>query len=282
MEETILVKKQRDILWLDSDISYTRDRGWRGHIQRDLKLSVLRHAEPGTAPRPALLWLCGGYWMEMDHNIHLSNLTPLADRGYVIVSPDYRTDRFAGWREQLRDVKAAIRWLRAHAAQYDVDPNRIGIFGESAGGHLASLAALTAGLPAFCTETQDWSQQSDAVQAACPWYGPADLAAIPVAPPLAAMLSAWLGVDTPEEIPQAAAAASPITYVTPQAPPFLLLHGTADTLVPPAQSRALYNRLCAAHVPAQLCLLEGAGHATWHFYQKPVLTRIADFFDEHM
>jgi acetyl esterase/lipase len=176
----------------------------------------------------------------------------LARDGFAVVSADYRLSGEAPFPAALDDLRSALRWLALRADELGVDPDRITVWGESAGGHLASLLALTAAEPPFPA-------------AAIAWYGPAELAG-PVrgfdpadpATPEALLLGA-----APTEVPELAGAASPVARVHPDAPPFMLVHGTADSVVPVEHSELLADRLRAAGVAVELLLVPGAEHG-WY------------------
>ncbi len=178
----------------------------------------------------------------------------LTGAGFVVVSVDYRHAPLAAWPAQIQDVKCAIRFLRAHAPQLGADPGRIGVWGASGGGQLGALLA-TAG-PAAGFDVGQYRDQSSAVQAVVDMFGPADLDHLtgqsPVTP---AIVRIAFGSSH-----ETRRSASPITYVAPGSPPFLILHGTEDELIPASQSRQLAQRLTAAGVPVTLVLVRGAGH----------------------
>ena len=113
-----------------------------GSIMTDLKMTMLRYKK-GSGTHPAIVWLCGGGWVTQDFNAHVPELIAYAEAGYFVVSVQYRLEGECRFPAQLNDIKAAIRYLRAHAKQLDIDPERIGMMGESAGGHLASLIGST-------------------------------------------------------------------------------------------------------------------------------------------
>jgi acetyl esterase/lipase len=228
---------------------------------------------------PAVVHYHGGGWRTGGRSslgpgvdaLGLSPIERLVDAGFVVASADYRLSSVAHFPAQLLDAKAAIRWLRAHAADYNVDPDRIFAWGDSAGGHLASLVALTAGSPEYPDDAgnpDELSGVSDTVAAVAAWYPPTDLLrmgeqALPSAVSRASdpgsreelLVGAVLAAEQ-----EKAAAASPISYVTPDAPPFLLVHGTADRFVPAAQSRSLAAELEKAGADVELLLLDHADH----------------------
>lgn len=239
---------------------------------------------------PAILHLHGGGWRTgarssmgpVVDGFGLSPIAQLVDAGFVVASADYRLTTAATFPAQLVDAKAAVRWLRAHAAEYGIDPDRIYAWGDSAGGHLACLLGLTAGstdFPGHDAETSQGAAQAqganpahrgadDAVAAVAAWYPPTDLVRMGAQARPDAVASAddpgsrealLIGAQ-PAEAPAKAAAASPLAYVHPDAPPFLLIHGTADRFVPVAQSASLAGALEGAGNDVELLLLEDADH----------------------
>jgi acetyl esterase/lipase len=242
---------------------------------------------PQTLPkalRPLVVWLCGGAWLSLDKGAHILELKHLAEAGYIVASVDYRTSNQVHFPGPLEDVKAAIRYLRAHAAIYGIDPDRVAVMGESAGGHLAEMVGVTGDLADF--DTGDWLDFSSKVQAVVDWYGPSDFTT------MRAINSEEGNLDaSPEYLlagtnmkgdPEVLRGMSPVNFVTANTPPFLILHGNADTIVPFSQSEQLYEALEAKNVYAELYEIEGASHADIHFSQPMVQKIIRDFLDEHL
>lgn len=280
MKREIALTVREPGLWLDTDITYANAPGWFGHVTKSLKLSVIRFFEDQPEPFPCIVWLCGGGWRQMDRNAHLPNFVEIARRGFVIAGVQYRTSNEAQFPGALEDVKAALRFLRANADRFQIDPGHIGIMGESAGGYLAAFAGLTNGDGAFDTGAHlDCSSRVDAV---CAWYPPVEF---PLAQP-SAPGAAPTGVSPEDELlgvfasaaPALAKKASPLAYVTESAPPFLLLHGTADSVVPYRHSERLHDALAAKEVPVDLHLIKGADHAKAEFYQPEIREIITEFF----
>ncbi|GAA3635108.1 hypothetical protein GCM10022223_61870 [Kineosporia mesophila] len=227
---------------------------------RPLLLDVYR---PDTrAAVPAVIFVHGGGW----HVGSRSSVGPtfadwlpspleqLAGKGFAVVSVDYRLTGEARFPAQLDDVTTALAWLRDRTDELGIDPQRIAVWGESAGGHLAALLGLTA----------------EGVAAVVSWYGPSDLSEFPsdaaelgisVADPSAPdSREALLLGGRATEVPELAAQASPVARVHENAPPFLLIHGTADRFVPHRQSQRLAEALEAKRVDVRLRLLAGADH----------------------
>jgi acetyl esterase/lipase len=191
----------------------------------------------------------------------------LLDAGLAVATIDYRHALEAPFPAQLTDAKAAVRYLRTFADDLGISTEKVGAIGESAGGHIVAALGLTAHR-ADLEGTHGVLGRSSAVQAVVDWYGVADLTTMPrhtLPPEVAAKLPPELVTPPEDQLTrglegQALTDASPITHVTPDAPPFLLLHGTADWLVPYSQSEALHTALTAAGVEARLVPVEDAQH----------------------
>lgn len=287
MRETLTVSIERSPIDLDADVAFAQVPGWLGRTTRDLKLSVMRPLG-AAGPLPCLLWLCGGGWMDCDPDVHLPNLVDVVRAGYVVASAEYRDSNKAPFPAPLEDAKAAVRYLRANAARWGIDPARIAAAGESAGGHQASLLGLTGGVVRF--DVGAHLDQSSRVQAVVDYYG--------VVSPLTAkrdnashafdyVYRNLLGAE-PEDAPELVAAANPEEYVAAACagegtnagcPPFLILQGTADAVVPPADSVRFYERLEAAGADATLLELAGAEHMDPAFWQPAIVNRVIGFLD---
>ncbi|MFC3860158.1 alpha/beta hydrolase fold domain-containing protein [Deinococcus antarcticus] len=237
-----------------------------------LKLDLLRPRTTPEHPVPALVHLHGGAWM-MYSRWAVDNIA-LARAGFVTVSVDYRLAPAATFPAQLHDAKTAVRWLRAHAADLDINPDRIGAWGISAGGHLASLLGTTAGLSELEGEEGGWSAFSSDVQAVANVCGPTNLLG-PGFPDLDKPFLLLGG--TLREKGALAQQASPVTHLTPDAPPFFLLHGKQDREVPIAQSREMLAALRDAGVPATLLELEG-DHYINDTHRTQMNDALTDFF----
>jgi len=214
---------------------------------RDLLLDVLRPVESSVSPRPIVMYVHGGGWHEGDRGAAMHPwLNPvLVSHGYVTASLTYRLSGESGWPAPLVDVCAAIRWLRENAPDLGADPARLGLWGHSAGAHLAALAALTA--PA-----------DEAVQAVALSACPADLRDVPQdSEDSEDVLTRLVGPN-----PDAAnlTAASPLCQVRAGAPPFLVAHGTDDRTVPFEGSRRLHDALESAGGEVTWVPVQGAGH----------------------
>ena len=225
----------------------------------------------GAGPAPVVVFLHGGGWrLGSRHTAGPAyagaDPTPferVALAGVAVASVDYRLSGEATWPAQLHDAKAAVRWLRARSDELGIDPARIAAWGESAGGHLAALLGLTGDHPSLEGEV-GVTGPSSRVAAVVAWYAPSDVAAVATDtgadPADPTTREALLLGAAPADVPERAAQASPLHHVAGGAPPFLLLHGGADVLVPAVQSRRLHEALLAAGDDSELQVLDGADH----------------------
>ena len=208
---------------------------------------------------PLIVWVHGGAWKGGDKsNCPARRFVPM---GFVVASVNYRLSQHAIYPAQIEDCKAAIRFLRANAKTYNIDPARIGAWGASAGGHLVALLGTTGDDKQF--DKGPNLEQSSAVQAVCDFFGPTDFAKISDFPstmkhdapdsPEAELLGGPIGEKT-----EACKLANPISFITRKDPPFLIVHGDKDPLVPHNQSQILYDALKAAGVEATSTLLRMA------------------------
>ncbi|MDO4284888.1 MAG: alpha/beta hydrolase, partial [Eubacteriales bacterium] len=169
--ECIIETKETPVTLIEG-ITYSQTPYWFPFYRyKDLKLDLLCPFRPDHAPLPLLVWICGGAYQTMERGAHIPWLTNFARKGYVVASIEYRTANCAPFPAQLEDSKQAIRYLRAHAQVYGIDKSRVIVGGESAGAHLASMTALTAGQTQY--EIGDCLEESSAVSAVIDYYGPA-------------------------------------------------------------------------------------------------------------
>lgn len=281
MKKTIQVDISRAGLWMDSNVTFAQVDNWFGHTTRDLKMDIVYPFENQEKPWPCIVWICGGAWMQLDYHAHLPNFIELARKGFVIASVEYRDSNAVTFPGQLEDVKAAIRYLRAHAKRYQIDSDHIGVMGESAGGHLTAMVGTTGETTEF--DKGAYLDYSSKVQAACPWYLPADFKSMRNIniPSGLSPESRLIGQDAAMN-PELVEKASPMTYITDNTPPFLLLHGTVDGVVPYQQSELMYEALSEQGIPVDLYGIEGANHADIHFFQPQIQEIIIDFFSKYL
>lgn len=236
------------------------------HDGVELVCDVFLPPEESTRPAPGVLLVHGGAW-QVGEPAQLRGYGFLIGRhGYVCVIPQYRLSAVAQWPSQLHDVKAAVRWMRANAADLGLDPHRIAASGNSSGGHLALLLAGT-GARQDLEGSGAHLEQSSAVQAAVAFYGPSALERN--GSMLRQSVAALMG---PAAADSDYLDASPVAHVDSSFPPTMLLHSNLDDLVPPAQSIAMYHALRQHDVPCELHMFDGQPHA---FDAEPSLGRLS-------
>lgn len=263
-----------------------RDVRYGPHQERNtLDLFVPKSA----APVPLVIWVHGGAWSGGSKDGNNPALPLLAD-GYAVAAVNYRLSQHAVFPAQIEDCKAAVRLLRANAKKYNLNPDRFGVWGSSAGGHLVALLGTSGGAKELEGKVGDHPDVSSKVQCVVDFYGPTDLTK------MAAQSGANSKIDhdspkSPEsrlvggpiqENKDKAAKANPLTYVTKGAPPFLILHGDADPLVPLAQSELLHDALKKAGVASELVVVKGGGHGGAGFASAENRDTIAKFFEKHL
>lgn len=242
----------------------------------------------GAGPHPVIVYLHSGAWIMGDR--FGGPAVRQASRGYAVASIEYRLAPDHIWPAPVEDTKAAIRWLRANAARFHLDPDRIGIFGTSAGAHIGSVAATSAGVPWLEGLSLGNPQFSSAVRAVVDLYGPTDLLrieedklpCIPLDGNAAWMPMSQLMGCAIQECQEWTRTASPMSYVSPDDPPFLIMHGLLDCLVPYQQSIALNDALAFAGVDSQLVLLPKGDHGGRAFDDPAIHAMIDTFLDTHL
>jgi acetyl esterase/lipase len=226
-----------------------------------------RITEPATlrGPAPAAVYVHGGSWVSGNFKTGgflINTIGPeLASKGFVVVSLNYRLGPSARWPDQIVDVKCAIRYLRANARQLNIDPNEIGAWGQSAGGHLVGLLG-TAG-PAAGWDVGAYTDQSSKIQAAVDMAGPSDLLTLGNQGDSVGVTESFVSLLGPIPRSRLGAdmrAASPVTYIAPDDPPFLLMYSTDDEIIYPQQTQEMSWDLTANGVAHQLVSVDGGGH----------------------
>jgi len=213
----------------------------------------------------------------------------LVRMGFLAASVTYRLSDEAVFPAQLHDCKCAVRFLRAHADEYDIDGDRIGAWGASAGGHLASLLAVT-GRERSLEGEGGWTGVSSRIQAACSWFGPSDFNLGDRFPPGVTPRLPTMGADSAEgrlvggpvrERPEIVSLANPIRYAHSRCPPVLLMHGALDDTVPLIASEALYGALARAGAEAHLHVIR-RGHHNAHLWGDHHIRLVNEFFEWHL
>ncbi len=258
----------------------------QGHARQKLDLYLPENTD---APVPLIIWVHGGGWANGDK----AGCPPLRSGyvklGYAVASINYRLSGYAIFPAQIEDCKAAIRWLRAHAKNYRINPDRFGVWGSSAGGHLVALLGATGRTKEF--DVGEHLDYSSAVQAVCDYFGPTDILQMDAH----ALPGAKLKHDSPnspearlvggpiQQAPYAALAArvNPIAYLSADAPAYLIVHGDRDAAVPHHQSELLFAALKQNGVPVRFHTIKGAGHGTG-FGGKEISDMVTAFFDHRL
>ncbi len=257
----------------EKDIAYSNVEG------KPLLLDLAR-PKTGTGPFPAILCIHGGGWQAGDKKEFLGAIFSLAQQGYVAATVNYRLVPDAHFPCQIQDVKTAVRYLRSRAGELHIDPNRIGVFGGSAGGHLALLLGTT-GAQDF-PPVGEYPSLSSAVQAVVSLAGPTDLTqSFPAASE--GLVTGLIGKSR-AEASGAYEQASPLHHVSATSAPVLTIHGTKDELVPYPQSTALVAALKKVGVEAELCTIPDGGHGSGG---KPEdwnagIVKMVEFFNKHL
>ncbi len=255
--------------------------------EKSLKLDLyVPLGNPGDAKPPLIMWIHGGAWKAGD-KAHMP-LKWLTTKGYAIASINYRFSQEAKFPAQIFDCKGALRFLRAHAAEYGFDATRAAVGGDSAGGHLTALMGTSGGVKELEGDVGGNTDQSSKVQLALDYYGPTDFMAFdehleksystkPAENPVAQLLGGAIKDNADK-----ARAASPTNYVDAGDPPFLIMQGDKDPLVPVAQAMLLHDALTKAGVENTLKIIEGGGHGGKGFYDGDGGKLALDLLEKHI
>lgn len=279
--------QQRRPQRLPESIQLEADLPYAGTNNPKQKLNLLLPKQRADGqPLPVIVYIHGGAWRAGDRRAGHRRLASYVTSGqYAGVSVGYRLTDEAIWPAQIHDCKAAIRWVRANAKAYNLNPDKIGVIGDSAGGHLVTMLGTSGGIVTLEGKLGDHLETSSKVQCVVDNYGPSDLAAMKDYPSRMDHDRA----DSPEgklvggrvsANPQAATSASPITYVSKDDPPFLIIHGTNDMLVPYNQSVRLAKSLKAVGVACNFTTVAEGGHGG--FRNPAIRQRERQFFDKHL
>lgn len=269
--------------------TYVDSSGQTQNLQLELMVPA-----GAASPVPVVIWVHGGGWSSGSRLPVPAKVAALCSRGYAVASVDYRLSQVARWPAQIQDCRGAVRWLRAHAAEYNLDPDRFAAWGDSAGGHLATMLGTAGGVATSTVGnvTMDLEGStggnpgySSRVQAVVDWYGAIDFLQMRFFP-----AGSHDGATSPEsrliggpiqDNPEKVATANPIWYATPDDPPVLAMHGTSDTIYHFHQSRILIDALASQGVDARLRLIENAGHggSSW-WNSTSIIDAVYAFLDE--
>jgi len=239
-----------------------------------------------TGKLPLVIWVHGGAWSAGNKEWQPIPALPMTARGYAVATIDYRLSGEAKWPAQIHDCKAAVRFLRAHAKEYNLDPDRFGVWGSSAGGHLVAMLGTSGDVRELEGDLGN-PGVSSRVQAVCDWFGPTDLLVLDNANPVKGLL----GGPASENVDKAKQA-NPITWISKDAPPFLIMHGDQDKAVSIKQSELLREALRKAGGWVKFVAIPGVGHdfrgpegaaaVPWAILKPEYLKTVNEFFDEKL
>jgi acetyl esterase/lipase len=274
---------------LPANVARTSDIPYAGNENPRQTLDLLVPAERTNAPLPVIVFIHGGAWQSGDKSAGLQDAIPFVASGhYAAALVGYRLSDEGKWPNQIHDCKAAIRWIRANAARYALDGNRIGVMGASAGGHLVAMLGTSGEVPSMDGTLGPHGDVSSRVSCVVDLFGPTDFLRMnDTATP-----EATLDHDAPQspesrliggpiqEKPDIVATANPISYASADDPPILIVHGTRDPLVPFNQSELLHQAMKKAGVSSTLVTIEGAGHGSG--FGPDVAKLVERFFEHHL
>ncbi|WP_231691180.1 alpha/beta hydrolase [Aureliella helgolandensis] len=259
------------------DVAYVKD----GDARQRLDL----YLPDATEPLPVIVWVHGGGWQSGSKNGCPPLRAGYTKQGYAVASIGYRLSGQAPFPAQIEDCKAAIRWIRAHADEFNLDRERIGVWGSSAGGHLAALVGTSGGFEEF--DVGQHLDQSSAVQAVCDYYGPTDFKVFVQTPhyerhaetqsPESKLLGGAVLLN-PDKVKRV----NPMTYIAGDDPSFLIVHGDRDATVPLNQSELLFKALKNAGVPVHFHTIQGAGHGGPAFNEPGIGEMVRDFWEHNL
>lgn len=235
----------------------------------------------GQEKHPAVMFIIGGAWLASPKNAGAQICMKLAENGFIAASIEYRLIGAANYEEIIADTRAAVSFLREHADEFAIDKDRIAVMGMSAGGTLAAMLGLTDGelrgvvdcfgLTDLSTVADDYSDERKAL-----YYSPSSFVSL-----FANGVALYKGRkgESILDNPETAKAASPLTYVSKNSPPFLIFHGDSDKTVSPSQSKRLHDALIENGVDSTLYIIKGGEHDGKYFYQPEVMKIIVDFLN---
>lgn len=293
--ESIEVPVEREIIDEFRDVVYEQNFGNTNdsHIINELKMSLL--VPRSNKRHPAILYFPGGGFTKSDYHKFIDFRYALARAGFVVAGVQYRVIPSV-FPDPVIDGKAAVRYLRAHSDEFNIDPKRIGVLGDSAGGYLAQMVGVTDDKKFSSGDNLDFS---DKVQAVVSLYGLSDLLTVgsdfseriqkshksPGSPEAVLLNGLNISIEPFKSIQdnlEKAKEASPIYYVKKDVPPMLLMTGNQDTLVSPSQSEKMYEALKDFNIETQLVMIRNAGHGTAEWHQDDIIKQVVDWFIKYL
>ncbi|AVQ22844.1 alpha/beta hydrolase [Fusobacterium nucleatum subsp. nucleatum ATCC 23726] len=291
--QSLDVKLTRPQVSYTQNITYSQPLGKMNEVVK-LEMDIIK---PVTQNKlPVVLFVTGGGFVGSLKSNYLQQRLEIAEAGYVVASIEYRKIPNGVFPEPLEDVKSAIRFLRANADKFGIDKNKIAVMGSSAGGYLVAMAGTTNGYKQF-DKGDNLNQNSD-VQAVIDIYGLSDLATVgedfskeiqEIHKSSAAPEALWLNgvvlsneINSVDNMPEKVKAANPMTYITKDTPPFLLLHGDKDILVSPSQTEKLHKALVTKGIDSTRYIVKGAAHGGEYWVQPEVMKVIINFLNKNL
>ncbi|MCM8785387.1 MAG: alpha/beta hydrolase [Candidatus Omnitrophica bacterium] len=264
---------------MEKKIEIIKDIPYRKVKNKELFLDIIKRVDEENKKLPVIVYIHGGGWISGNKETGLNKLLPFVENGYLGVSISYRLSNEAKFPAQIEDCKCAIRFLRANSEKYNIDSEKIGVWGESAGGNLVCLLGVTD--DNTFNNSGEWKGYSSRVSAVCDWFGRTnfliDIKRSEEGPYV--YISKLLGGPIEENL-EKAIKVSPYYYETKNCPPFLIVHGENDNIVPYSQSEMFYNKLKKNKVDVTLIKVKNAGHGVG--FSKKVVNYVISFFDYHL
>ena len=253
------------------DLAYVE----KGHERNKLDMYLPK----SDKPTPLVVWIHGGAWQTGSKNACPALF--LTEKGYAVASINYRLSQHAIFPAQIEDSKAAIRWLRANAKKYNLDAEKLAVWGSSAGGHLVALLGTSGDVKELEGKGGN-AEQSSRVQCVVDFFGPTDFTKMggnhdKPGSPESNLIGGAVSANA-----EKAAKADPITYVSKDDPPFLIVHGDKDNTVPFNQSELLTAALKKAGVEVELIPIKGGGHGGPEFFAPPTRKRVEEFLAKQL
>jgi acetyl esterase/lipase len=269
------------------DVVYQELSGERQHLQIFKPMQMF--AMPGAAPAkfPLIVHVPGSAWHRQNVWMGLGKALAAVERGYAFAIVEYRPSDIAAFPAQIEDAKSAIRFLRLHADEYGIDKTKIALWGDSSGGHTAVSAGITGD---GALDSGQYDEETCAVNCVVDWFGPSDISLMNYYP----SAQDHIGADSPEgfligqknvlENPELVQNTNPINYISAEkpVPPFLMMHGGSDNVVPFNQSVRLYEKLRECGKDVTFYKLEGGGHGMGGFNSPDALETVFAFIDKHL
>jgi acetyl esterase/lipase len=261
MKKEIAIELNEQRIRLAANVVYGQRKYWGGQVYRNLSLSLMypEYVRGKKEVLPLIIWFCGGAFTEVDGNIWLPELVWFAKQGFIVASVEYSVTPVTVFPEQIEDAKLAIRFLKAHSNEYHIDPNKVVVMGESAGGYITSICGVTGKSREY--DKGGYENYSSEIQAAVPWYAPAKMSS------MSREHKGFIDV---------------VPLITKDTPPFLILHGNKDNLVPLEQSEILYDGLQKAGIDSDFIVVNDATHGDPLFCQDEVRKIIITFIKDKL